>query len=133
MTWPRKCGYWLRSTGILLLLFLGLSSPLYSDTAPEDMTTAEIVAELTSIISEQETRLNEAESLLTEQRSTLLRLRQELNELQESYTRLNQAIDAQRNYSKSLEVELSRLRRQRVVLLTISGISIVTAVIGWIL
>lgn len=127
------CGRGLKSIGVSLLLLLALSVPTYSDAPdPSGMTTEEIVAELTQIISEQETRLNEAESLLTEQETTLRTLRRRLSELSESYTQQKQAIDGLRSYSQSLEGELQKVRMHRAVLLTISGISIVVAVVGWL-
>ena len=127
------CGRGLRSIGVLFSLLVVLSLPLFSDEDPAEMTTAEIVDELTSIIETQETRLNEAEQLLTEQRTMLSILRRKLTGLSESYTQLSRAMTEQRNYSKNLETELQKVRLHRTVLLTISAISIAAAVVGWLL
>ena len=134
MTWrgSKRHGRWLKSIAVGFFLVLVCSSELWAQDAAE-MTTAEILEELTVIIERQAERLTEADKLLTEQRSGLMKLRVELDSLRESYTRLTETINAHRIYSQNLERELQRLRVHRTVLLTTSAISIVAAVVGWLL
>jgi len=117
--------------GCCLLVVLSLQSLQGQDAG--SMTDSEILDELTTIIERQQMRLTEAEQLLTEQKQELTQLKTELIGLRESYTRLTETLAAHRTYSQSLESALRRLRVQRSVLLTISGISTVAAVVGWLM
>lgn len=134
MTWRglRRRGRWSKSIAVGFFLVLVCSSGLWAQDAAE-MTTAEILEELTVIIERQAERLTEADRLLNEQKGELMKLRTELTDLRESYTRLTETINAHRTYSQNLERELRRLRVHRTVLLTTSAISIVAAVVGWLL
>ena len=128
-----KCGV-LRGRGSRIMLvgcflLLVFCSAGYSDDIAT-LSTAEIVAELTSIVQSQTLRLTELETLLERQKETARLLRLNLTALSASYMRLQTTMNELNDYSQNLEREVEILKAQRKVLLWGLGGSIGIVIIG---
>ena len=130
---------------LLSFLFLSLLLPLWSaDSRPaEEMTTAEIVEELTTLLTEQQEILSGSRAQLEESTTRLEASRQELSllkeSLQQSRTDLGilrmdldnsmQTLDGLENWlGNSLEEQSRTIDRQKTWLWIITGVAACLAV-----
>ena len=120
----RRSGGWSRTLLLSSVALLCLSGSSYGQD-PSDMTTPEILAELSTIIETQQTQLTELTLELLRLRLIIERQEQALITASESSASLRAALSEQATYSLSLEGALTR----RTVALTILAISLLVALV----